>query len=699
MGKNPQVKRAVPHLFICLLLLLRFLALGVDVAGASQNMNASWSRQKAKDTAEEDQGNLSYSLNLLQEATDAISFNETLRYFRTREEGRETEFIDPTLRFSLKNDFFLFDTVGSASERRDSTGTDRSKQSWETTWASNWQRRFWPKLRASYAEDYDTDDEIVHLTDSKNIRESGSVDWDFELFRTYYNFNRTRDTDFADNSQDDATSHFGRFETGGNFFQNRLRYGFTQQISQNTSESTTAVGSGGTALIRRTISQAKTTNDNTPSKSDDVVFTSASALINGVRDVASGVKTNTSITDEFLNIAFAVDFNLVQRIYLYTKNNEAAVSGSFRFDLYTSSNSIDWQRISTNAPFTYNATERRFEFNVSPGGVRWLKLVVTQPAPSASHVVDFTELEIYQQVTTSGPSFTETSKTTTHITDFNTGLKVTDTVDLSYTLSMENGDYSSGVDYTRRSQAASLRWDPWENLLTTFDVNETREQNGTNPETLNRTYGTNIITLPLPTVDVTMNLSRTDQFTGKDLKSIGYDSGLFTTAALYPDLDSSLDLTYSTRKDEETSLVTKDYGSRLVFTARLIPSVTADISGDYQQTKSLSAIESFESTVTVNWRASDLLSFNTGARQKWQDWERESQAVNIGVALAPTEQLQLNFSVDYLKAKGRSNRYTSFLTWELGPFFTFQFDASYGQQEGEEDWAARGQFVARFASE
>lgn len=689
------MKRVTTYHFI-VLLLLSILAPGVEVAGASQNVTAIWARQKAKDQAETDQGNLTYSVGLSQEATDAFTMSEALRYIRTRDEGRDAEFIDPSLRFSLRNDLFLFDVLGSASERRDSTAADRSKQGWETTWASNWQQRLWPKVRLSYAEDYDRDGETIHLTDTKNIRENGSVDWDFELFRTYYSYNRTRDSDFVQVREGDTTNHFGRFETGGNFWQNRVRYGFSQQFSQNTSRIATAVDGSGTALIKRTIGQAKTTNDDTPNKSDDVVFTSTPALLDGILDVASGVRTNANLADQLLNIAFAVDFNVVHRIYLYTKDNET-LSADFRFDLYTSANGVDWQRISTNVPFLYNSGERRFELTVSPGAVRWLKLVVTQ-APPVSHVTEFTELAVYQQVSATGGTFVDSSKTTTAISDFNTGVKLSETTDLSYTLSQENGGYSSGVDYSRRSQTANLRWAPWQYLATSLEAGETRERNGTAAETMSRRYGANIITLPLPTVDMTLNLSRTDQFEDEGLKSMSYDTGLFTTAALYPDLNSSLDLTYRRRHYEDTDLTSRDYGSRLVFTARLIPNVTADLAGDYQQSNGKATPESFESTMNVNWRASDLLSVNAGLRKRWRDWQRESESMNTGIALAPTEQVRLNFNVEYLNAEGTSNRYTSYVSWEIGPFFTFQFDASYGQQSNTEDWRARGQFIARFSA-
>ncbi|MFZ5762987.1 MAG: hypothetical protein ACOY8P_08695 [Thermodesulfobacteriota bacterium] len=680
------------------------------MASASQNATAIWSRQKAKDTAETDQGNLTYSVSLQQEATDAISLNEALRYLRTHEEDRETEFIDPSLRFSVRNDFFLFDALGSASERRDSTAADRSKQSWETTLTSGWQRRFWPKIRLSHAEDYDQDDEVVHLTDQRNVRENGSVEWDFELFRTYYSYNRTRDSDFVQESEDDTTNHFGRLETSGNLLQNRLRYGFSQQFSQNTNTYVTALGGGGTADIEQTISSARTAHDDNPTDSSVPTYTAVpAAFLDGVTDVASGVESNANLADEDLNIELNIALNVVvNKIYLYTKASESSRAAQFHFAIYTSSSltptGSDWQPLIgfTDYVPTYNAVQRRFEFSgfsLAGTNVKWIKLVL-KPTSFLSPVAEFTEMEIYKQVTgAAGSSFSESSRTTTHLTDFNTGMKLTETTDLSYIVSQERGDYSSGTTYSRRSQAATFRWAPWQFLTSSLEMGETRERSGTSPETMSRRYGANLIALPLPTVDTTLNVSRTDQYEGGWLKSVSHDTGLFTTAALYPDLNSSLDLTFRRRHDMATDLLNREYGSRLVFTARLIPNVTADLTGDYLRNEERNAPESFESALVVNWRASDLLSVNTALRKKWQDWQRESESMQAGFALAPTEQLQFNFSVEYLNSEATSNRYFGYATWEIGPFFTLQFDANYGKQSGVEDWQARGQFIARFAGD
>lgn len=692
------MRQSVNSLSVLLLVLIGVLMFGADAAYPGQDLTATWLRQKTKTDGETDQNNLNYTMNLAQDLTERMALSETFRYTRGRDEGRDTEVYDPSLRFSVNNDLFLFNLLGAASKRRDTTTTNRSSRSWDSNWTSNWQKRFWPSVRLSYGQDWSKDDESPHREDKNSSQESASVDWDLELFKTYYSYNRSLNKDLANQGESESTSHFAKFSTGGLFFEDRLNVGLSQQYSTNTSDTSTAVGSGGTALVQHTISQILVGKDDTPLDITATELTNDfsvnSLLHNGDDTIASGTQTD-GFDNPPLNIPLKVDFNEVDLVYLYTVDNEAAVAGSFTFDLYTSNNLTDWQLLATGAPFSYNSTERRFEFNISPQRKLWLKVVVTN---SPIQVVEFSEIEIYNQVAGSGTSVTRSSKTTTTISDLNMGYKISPTMNCSYSISMEDGGYSSGVDYTRRSQAGNLRWDPWQYLSSSFDVSETRDQNGDEPENLNRSYGMNLSSPPIPTVDVNLGLTRTDQYEGDTLKQMKYDAGLFTSAQLYPDLDGNLDLGYIRTKQEDTGNVVREYDSRLALTARLIPGLTADLTGDYRRSKSVSASETLESTLNLNWRTSDMLSLVGTGRSSWRDGEKESEAMGLNMSVAPTETVQMSLGYDYSKSTKRTNKYTFFLSWALGPHFTFQGDASYTEDTIEEDWLIQGQLVARFST-
>jgi len=667
---------------------------GASEAFSGQDLTATLIRQKDKINGEADDNALNYNLNLFQEITEALSLSESLRYNRRWEEDRDIESYNPNLRFGVKNDTFLFDLLGTASERRDSVSTDRRNASFESTWASNWQKRFWPKLRASYGEDFRRDDEDPSVDDAQASRENGSIDWDLELFRAYYNVNRTRNTDNATLSTSRATNEFAKFDTGRTFWDDRLDLKFSQQYSTNKNDSSTQVGPGGFALIRQSMSQVLTGKDATPLVTTSGELSGNTQLIDGDTEAASGL-----ITDGFdnppVNIALKVDFAQVDLIYLYTKNNAAAIAAAFSFDLYTSANGTDWQRIGINIGHSYDNVKQRFALSI--GGPRrlWLKLVITA---SPIQLVEFSEVEIYSQIASSGAAVSVANRSTNALSDFNMGFKVSPTVGLAYSLSVENGDYSSGIAHDRRSQAGNLRWNPSESLSSSLGVSEIREKSGILPEVLSRIYGINLSAPPVPAVDMNFGVSRTEEYEGEDLRRTSNDLGLFTMAALYPDLDGSLDLTYGKSIEEDTSAESRHYISRLTLTARLIPDVTADFSGEYQQTEGLATSDAIDTLLNLNWRASDLLSLLAFGRQSWLDGQKESQSLALAAAVAPTEKIQMSLGYDFSKTTRRINRYVFFLSWSLSRQLSLQGDASYADSGYQEDWLVRGQLVARFVT-
>jgi len=682
---------------VLLCLWLSLAGSGVEMAYSAQSLTATVTHQDSSSDGESQRSNITYALNLGQEVTEAISLNETLRYTRNRTEGRTTETIDPSLRFILKNDIFGWELFGSATERRDSTSANRTRQAWESAVASNWQKRFWPGVRLSYGEDYAEDDEDPKTTDAKNSKESATVDWDLELFKAYYNFSRDRDLDKASGGRTKNTSHFGKLETGSSLLDDRLEWGLTQQYTLSRSESSTAASSSGIAEIKRTASQVLSGRDDTPLEMTSGELTFNSKLTDTDTESTAGISTNGN-DDPPLNIAVKLNFSQVDTIYLYTVDDESARASGFRFDLYVSnvSDGSTWQKAATDLSFTYSVNRRRFEISTGDRSHLWIKLVVTD---SPFQEISFTEVELYDLVATSSGAVQSFSETTTTLTDVNVSYLVTSSLDIAYSLSVEYGEYSSGVDYNRRSQTGGVRWAPFRLLTSSLEFNETREQNGSEPDVINRRYGVNLHSPPLPTLDLTLNASRQDSYLGQDLQKMAYDVGFYTAAALYPDLDGNLDLTYRRTKDDQTGALGREYGSRLVLTARLIPEVTLSGQGEYQRRKAESVVDTIDSTVNCNWRVSDILSLNVSGKKSWEEGVSQGESATFALAVAPTDRLQASFSASYSKSEQRSNSYSGFVSWALGPNLTFQLNSSYATSGDEESWTVRAQMVANFITQ
>ncbi len=684
-----QGKQSHHLIFLSLLCLVLTLP---GVAGAGQDITANWSHRDGKDEGASDEYFITYTLGLKQEVTETMSLQESIRYSRGWRQEYDSQSVDPSLRFGINNDLFLFELSGSASQQRHSVSADQQRATWEAVWASSWQKRFVPNLRATYGEDFQEDDTFPKLTENASQNDSLALDWDLELFKAYYNYNHRRYDNIVTDRQSDSTSNFARLEADHGFWQNRLTIGVAQQYSETRDITTTSLGNATTALIRQSLSQVLHGFDSTPLTTTNELSTVA-ALHDGDLTTASAVSTN-GIDVPPHNIAIKADFKIIDAIYLYTTLDKATVAAGFTFALYTSDNGTDWQLKSTSQPFVYKSAENRFEFPLPALNHLWLKLVITA-SPLAT--VDFSEIEAYREVSGTG-EVELTSVSSSMISDLYLRARLAEDLSLTYNLSFEEGEYGSGVDYDRSNQGGHLQWQTLVALNTSLGINESRSRTGEADESTSRSYTLNMNAIPLETMDVNMGLTRTEAYEGSERRSVNHNIGLYTTAALYPDLDGSLDLNYGQSKQDDSDLTTRNYHGRLALTARLVPGLIADLTTDYQQTLGDAGTETVGTNLGLNWRASDMLSLHASGHKEWQDSDSQSEGASLSLALAPTSTTQFSMNYVYAKAEEQVERYTLFGSWSLGPHFTLQGTGSYSESKEQEEWQVQSQLVARFSA-
>lgn len=693
------------------------LATLTDNALAVQSLTASWLHEATKNNPTVNEETVSYTFDIKQELTEAMFLQEAFRYNRIWRGPEEREEIDPSMRFAIKNDLFLLDLFGAASEQQNSLLTDRSQLMWEATWASSWQERFLPKLRASYGRNFNKDDASPHLQDTDETRGSMGMDWDLELFKTHYNFNRSHENDDATLGETTSTTHFARLDSSRRFFDNRLSLTFSQQYSASQTDSSTAVGPGGFALVKQNIAQVMTGHDDKPLTSDPGKLGSNSLMADGNLEVVTGIYTD-GFDNPPLNIAIRVDLREINQIYLYTqKDIGAVVAGSFIMDLYGSINGTDYQRIRENVPFIYNSLKKRFELMLNGVTSRWLKLVVTS---SPLQRVDFTEIEAYVRVVSSEPFVFRRDKTLSNISTLNMGYKFSSALGMTYNLSFENGNYSSDINYRKQNHIGEVRWALGEYLTSALGFSQNMEAIKGLPNTLDRVYSLRLSYPPVPSVDMNWSLSKTERYLEKSLFSTTYETGLYTSASIYPDLNANFEVTCGQTKYENTkSLVllygplytysgttTSTYGTRLTMTARLMPRLTADLTADYQNIDGAIDTETLDNKLTLNWRVSDILSFLTTLGKKWEGWRNAEESFLTQITLAPTDNTQ--FSISYYVASGlhAASRYAVSGSWAIGPHLTLQENVLYVERKqtnvaylwsnDKTDWQVTTQLIARF---
>ncbi|HIJ78263.1 MAG: hypothetical protein OEY01_03025 [Desulfobulbaceae bacterium] len=692
----------VNSLFFGLLLLLILLVVGPGEIFASQNLSGQWLHNKSKGQEATDQQRVNYSFSLSQGLTELMKLSESFRYSQGRNEGVITESYDPSLGLTLDNYLFSFDLDGRVSQRKNSSSANTQSSAWQSSWSSKWNKPFWPTLRLSYSEDYRKDDRSPSVVDTESYDESANIGWDLKYCQFNYNFDLSDTTNNVRQTNQQNTNHMARLVTDQTFLDNKLRLGASQQFGLNTSASSAAVGSGGTADIKQVISQVLAGTDDTPLISSVGELTSKSFLRDGNTETPGDVFTDGSEPPP-LNIAFAVDYNEVDLIYLYTDEDEAANVAAFTFDLYTSVNGTDWVLNTANLTVLspsclYNSAERRFEFTVSSLQTRWLKFVVT--SSSAAVQVDFTEIEIYDEVLSSASTVTLDKKQTSMGTDINLGYTFSPAMSVSYAFSMNSSDLYSGLTSEQSSHSGQLRWQPFDFLNSSLALSQSQDKSGNSPESVGRNYSLNIGSVLLPTLNMDFGLTRTENYDDGVLQNVSQGVGISTSAQLYPDLGGRLALNYSDSKNENDSSSSKSYDTTLNLTARLVPRMTASFNGSYRQAHATTTSDSMDATFSVNWRKSDMLSLNAGVGQSWADSVMVNRTLSLSAFLAATSKIQTSLGYNYGKTSDQITQgYNFFMSWKLSNHFDFQGNASFSDTGIEKTWQMAGRVFARFSTQ
>jgi hypothetical protein len=260
------------------------------------------------------------------------------------------------------------------------------------------------------------------------------------------------------------------------------------------------------------------------------------------------------------------------------------------------------------------------------------------------------------------------TRRTSHLTNAGLRVKLTPTLTASSRLTLEQNDSEgdeSRTDASRRSLSGNLRWAPNPYLSPSLGYSETSQEQSGAPDLLNRSYSLMLATLPLPTLNVTLGARFTDRFSDSRLTSISDIYSLTSTARLYPDLTAGFNATYSrtVRAQGETeataATLTDTYSTRLTLNARLRPSLTADLTANYQQSNSTavssptpveSEISGSDSTLSLVWRPSDLLSTRFTHLRRWSGADTPdvlSGDLNLALLRTPITRLTFRYLVSH----------------------------------------------------
>jgi hypothetical protein len=636
--------------------------------------------------------------------TPAISANANLGYTRSESNvGTQTvttEEITPSATLNVMNDIFRTSLIGANSESRRTLESDRTRNSWDAVLSSNWERLLWPNLRLSYGESSERTDDLEALgaLDAKDSRYAFGLDWDLLVAKFFYDYNSTQSESFLEQSQSETESHFARVETGGNFWNKRVNLRLSQQYEQSTSQGFLDIS----LIGGETLSQVVDANAAVPA--EEVVLIVNPSLSDGDFDTEAVRVEFEQQAHLGVILGFAQQADVLHVHLDADTNNQLGPDqvNQLQWDLYRDNPFFDpanpgielpWIPVSVGLSALHNPVESRFELSLSlPPDTRSFKVVVTNPLNGFTLV--FTELSF--------PGDATPARQVVHLTNASMRVKLTPTLSASSSLIMEKAERERDVlssDLLRRTLNGSLSWTPTPYIMPTIRYSETLQEESEVPDALSRTYSLMVMTIPLPSLNVTLGATRSERFTDDLVTTYSDIYSLTSTAKIYPDLTATVNASYLTSnrlQDDDTYATTNSLGTRIGLNARITRALTADLTTNYTQTQSVtSETDNINSTLILTYRPSDLLSMRVIGTKNWTDTlSSDTLTYNLNLSLLRTRITRVTFRYNRTQAEETRDSFGLDGSWDISRRLALQNRLNYTLAEVD-SWSILTSLVLR----
>lgn len=624
------------------------------------------------------EGNLaeSYLLGLDQgiDLTQIMSGYYNLRYSFRKDTVGSNHLISPAANLDVGNYIFSYKLSVSGSFIRseleqDLIDIESDTIGWTNTIKSTWKKELWPDLSFTYGETYSDADRGGIRADTTGSRLAADMRWNHKALDLFYGYSRTEATDDISSSHSKSYSHLGRLDYRRNFA-SRGTLAFNQTYAYRKSTFNSRPDADGTILVPVVISDIRYGEDDTPE---------TGAPPN------NGNPPNTIIirpANERMNISLQVNGEQVNAIYLYTSEDIRDYANDFVWDLYSSSDGVNWNLEQLGVDFVpYNFLDRRFECAFPAMQQRYVKLVADTDGLLVTDITEIVRLEAFRRVTgSSDESSSETSRSMLTL-----GYQLSSRMRLGYSFEYSLSKPASGEESTSIRNNASLNWFMLDRLTTALTVSDLRSESGNSAENRTTNYTLSLSHETLPTLRNSLNFSHSRRRQENEPASTSSSAGLQSTASLYNDLDGLLSLVYATSDNPSTQSEAESLSAQLRLTARLSRKLSANLITDYGHDMQ-KGTEDYNSQASLGWRLSEFFLASFTAGHRWGDMEPETHYTMTGdLAFSQRMRGSLGYGFSDRAEETSHNIYgnldliiSKLLTFFVNGFYTVADEDSWG---------------------
>lgn len=599
--------------------------------------------------------------------THAITAGANVNYSRTDQDTGDglskREQITPSTSLYLTNDIFRTGITASATESRgDATDTSRS-DTWDATLASTWQEAYWPRLGFHYGEST-AQQKRDRAAKDRTRRYGFNLGWDLRAAEAFYGYTANRSHIGLSQDESRSDSHFLRLETGTTLWQDRLNLQLSQQFQQTDSSlSIRPVDDEPFTLPLDPVSQLARTETAEPLPTQEIIWDSQLPL--------------TLEPDHWGHFGVGFDFSRpVDRLLIQLADDIEIIPAGLDdlpWELYVAGPGDFFWTAAGAALAVFDQELLLLELTVDRE-VEALKVVVKNTTGEALPITGVRAVERFTEDTDLD------SRSTSHRTELGLRARLAPTLTATSRLSLDQAEQESDGDRretTRRTMSGNLNWTPSHYLRPSLGFSETHQEQEGAPDATSRSYSLVVASSPLPTLNVSLGARFTDQYLDDRLVSVSDNYSLSTSARLYPDLTAGFNAGFTRNVREQSdgtaAALTDSYHGRLTLNARLRPSLTADLTGSYQESETTtiqsptlvkSRNSSTGSTLNLAWRPSSLLSTSLSHSRDW-DQRRDTYAGALNLALVRTPITRLNFRYAATHSESTSQRFGLDGSWDI----------------------------------
>jgi hypothetical protein len=651
----------------------------VQEAAAILSYRGTWQ------TNENDDGRLiqSYSnflnLNSSHNLIGRLTSDEHVNYNYRWEQGGDTqESISPGASLKLGGDIFFASLAVNSTKNLKTPTTQTDTLGF--VWASTWEKRLIPVLRANYdysRQKYDSDNSA---TDDSRRSMGTQLSWDLLVAQLFYSYRRNEGNFTA--YQDTTDINLARVDATRAWLDDRLHVSVGHEYNKTNTERRIPFITGTSTNVLLALTGVDTGTDTAPNFTKDIVgYNPAPYLVTDPTNPLQLPAFSATTANNSNIIRLKTDGQRVDRIFLYTQTDLGSAPPGVTLRVYINDNFSfnPWTQV-VGFAWSYDPIKQRFVLVLPGVQANYVKVVVDLNIPTTT--VNFTEVQA-EQVVHGALNSTVTTSSSDQIdtSNFAVDFRLNKKIAFFYNLLMQNQEKNSQFTNDTESHNAGVRMQNSSgDLKSTLSYSLARLRYEGSPEIQAESYGLSVNKVLLPTLTVALNGSFDDTSQAGAKVSTRNRYAFYTDARLYPDLNSQLEAVYLETTSYSSGMVSggqDTLDTKFTLTSRFSPSLIVsfyDAYGIHNQTDQVSKkINTLG--LSGNWQVSDLLSMYASVlRNSDSTLTNDDYVYSTGLlaGYGSGYELQVSYSLHDAQSKSQSGlaslRWTSNrnVSWEIG---------------------------------